>query len=784
MNSLKNNCFFIFLRFWQCILAPLFFYQSLQAEIPISSLADHGPGTLRDAILNAQNGDILLFDSNLSGTIMLQSALPNVAVDLHIVGPTNNLVSIEGSSVYSIFNIADGFPSIANLQLSNGSNASGGVLALQPDTSVTLSNILVSHSSEAFNHRIFADAGSTIYSHNLNFSNPNPTAHKHIFFNAGSSIVLDSDNTIQAQMVIDGSVSLIKKNNGSIAVYTLSAIDGSLNVDQGVLIFNGSTIDPINVNANGMLKGNCSCFYLVNGGTVRPGNSIGTITLSGDYIQTGSLVIELASGASSLLQVGGNAFLDGALVFDPQGVLFKGDTFTFLDVSGTITGSFSSVSSTTGGVNFALQYFPNSIQAVVLKNSIANGAQFTGNTQKVLSLLENASIDRNSDIASVLSAINALGSSSSMESALNQLDPDLFLSIVWSDATTLYHLNEIVASQQLSYCDGPCRRISQPTHCKPSVRQQQPEKRRWSLDSSTKKSESPKPSQADQQACCCTSVNPNRLWMSVLGERTRQHTVDDLIGFRTYSEGVIIGYDRTFNLPLTLGACGIFTHSNLVWKDNSHRGNTKINGYYGNVYGSYCWKHVILDTSLTASAYQNSIERKIDFTGIHRVAKSSPNSSSLMGHFGVTTVFPVHKLHFSPFVLFDYISIWQNSFREHGAKSLDLRVHSIRTGFIHAEAGLFLNREFCRSWGTIVPSVSLSWVYLGPTAGTHIRGELISLHETLTNSTSNHGFNAISPMVALGFTIGNNWWISANYKGEFGDRRNVQDANLNVRWQF
>jgi hypothetical protein len=86
-----------------------------------------------------------------------------------------------------------------------------------------------------------------------------------------------------------------------------------------------------------------------NGGTVSPGDGVGTLTVSNNYTQTqwGSLLIQIAgpnTGQLSVLNVLGNASLTGYL--DP--VLLNGfiptigESFTFLN-SASLTGAFSHI---------------------------------------------------------------------------------------------------------------------------------------------------------------------------------------------------------------------------------------------------------------------------------------------------------------------------------------------------------------------------------------------------------------------------------------------------------
>ena len=88
----------------------------------------------------------------------------------------------------------------------------------------------------------------------------------------------------------------------------------------------------------------------LNGGTVTPGNPVGTLIIDGDYEQTatGKLTIEatgLGDGEFDVLNVTGDATLGGTLeILFPGAYLPKaGDSFQFLQVDGTINGDFAAV---------------------------------------------------------------------------------------------------------------------------------------------------------------------------------------------------------------------------------------------------------------------------------------------------------------------------------------------------------------------------------------------------------------------------------------------------------
>src|SRR5262249_61071858 len=66
------------------------------AVFPVTSLADAGPGTLRQAILvaNATPGDDAI-TFGVTGTINLAGALPDLSTNIDIQGPGANLLTVQ-----------------------------------------------------------------------------------------------------------------------------------------------------------------------------------------------------------------------------------------------------------------------------------------------------------------------------------------------------------------------------------------------------------------------------------------------------------------------------------------------------------------------------------------------------------------------------------------------------------------------------------------------------------------------------------------------------------------
>ena len=117
------------------------------ATITVINTNDSGPGSLRQALVNANDGDTINFDPALNGqTINLTSAELVVDKNITISGPGPDLLAISRSSgTFRIFHVMPGLTvTIAGLMISNGDahfDFGGGIL--NDHATLTLTNCAV-----------------------------------------------------------------------------------------------------------------------------------------------------------------------------------------------------------------------------------------------------------------------------------------------------------------------------------------------------------------------------------------------------------------------------------------------------------------------------------------------------------------------------------------------------------------------------------------------------------------------------------------------------------------
>ena len=93
---------------------------------------------------------------------------------------------------------------------------------------------------------------------------------------------------------IGGTGGLWKNGTGTLTLTGVNTYTGNTNVEAGKLVVNGSLASAVRILKSGSFGGNASIVgNLTNLGTLAPGNSPGTVNVTGNYIEAGTLDIEV-----------------------------------------------------------------------------------------------------------------------------------------------------------------------------------------------------------------------------------------------------------------------------------------------------------------------------------------------------------------------------------------------------------------------------------------------------------------------------------------------------------
>ncbi|QYF47984.1 Autotransporter beta-domain [Candidatus Rhabdochlamydia oedothoracis] len=522
----------------------------------------------------------------------------------------------------------------------------------------------------------------------------------------------------------------------------------SVNVMRGTLQNNG-TINAGVVTNYGYIfgSGTFNISIMKNFGFVEPGNSIGTLTINGNYTQdpSGRLGIEIdVIGGSDLLEVTGMASLNGELLIKPTpGVYLEGTTYTFLTAE-SVTGQFSRTV-ISRPFDYTINYLPNQVQLFLKSPSVVVGmpdSNLTGNPKSVADCLFCNNFDfANTDLVLVANALLQLPMDEYAK-ALKSLTPAAFGSLPLVELENNFNFANtffLTGVGQRSYCYAD---IDEPTN----------------------------------------------IWFNPLGFIYSQEERQGAPGFTARTWGVAVGADRLFLDEWSLGIGFGYSHAQLDWKHQV--GHAHADSIYLGPYVKYDCENFYFDFLLLGVGNFYDVDRKIVFPGLSRKAHSDPTtwnlSEILLAGFRLEP-FHIDNFFVQPEIRLDQTNSFQGKFKEKGAQSIDLSIKGKCSSFLRSLVNIKVTKESCVAGFCLVPSVNLGWLRTTPlTRGHYTSGFRGGTFFRPDFTTSNFHQTIDQLLVGAQFLVSRQGDIqlSIGYEGVFGKRSTVNEMNINASWNF
>lgn len=445
----------------------------------------------------------------------------------------------------------------------------------------------------------------------------------------------------------------------------------------GILAANGSITctapsSGMTINAGGVLKGTGTIYSeVLNYGTVKPGNSIGTITIQGNYTQESGSTLEIEFGPTSAdkLIVQGNFTMGSntTLSLLPDvGSYSPLTSYIIVQASGGIT-PFTTVTNSTPAFSYQLHTHPMYIRLLI--NIVPFASIVSGDALLVAHCLDAVSPPDGDDLGFVIESLQVMGGLE-MEKTMLQMLPTLFNGLDLDQETILLQVRNTLSREMNLFCKNECLK----SHS-------------W------------------------------RVWSDFFRNNSSQDNVGTKAGYKGQPLGEVVGADRWIRENIFVGGSVAYAQDNLTW----HRGFGKalLQGGYSSVYaGGWLLPNLYCQGALVGALNHYVTHRSIDFTAaqdqyatFQRVARGSFFGYSLLPHLETGCSFIQNHLRTKAFAKADYAFVHRTAFQEDEADSLDLQVKSHSADLLRFELGIELLRCIPIRGVTLSPYLSFGGVF-------------------------------------------------------------------------
>jgi len=478
------------------------------------------------------------------------------------------------------------------------------------------------------------------------------------------ALTTDSASNTTLASAITGTGSLAKQGLGTLNLTGTNTYTGPTSVTAGTLAVNGSLTSNVTVGAAGTLGGNGTITGLVtNNGIIAPGNSIGTLTINGNFVQNAGTIYQVQvnpAGQSDRINTSGTATINGGMVQvqAQSGTYARNTTYTILNATGGVSGAYSSVTSNFAFLTPSLSYDANNVYLLLFQNqgAFAAGAQ-TPNQYAVGTVLDRVNATATGDLNNVLNALSVL-SSTQGPAALNAISGQPY-----ADFGTMNVNNAAMFMNALG---------------------QQMANARGTASAGQRK--------ALAQACeieSCDGTGPLSAWFSALGGLGSVLGNSNASTFTYNLGGAAAGIDYRLDPRFLVGIGTGYTHG-TQWV-NSFMGQGWSDSVSVAAYGSFTQAGFYAD-ALAGYAYSNNqLQRQILIPGLQqRTATGSTGANQFLGQIEggyKLDIYAPAAATITPFGRFQISSVTQNAFSESGAQSLSLNVAQQTTNSLRTTIG-------------------------------------------------------------------------------------------------
>ena len=548
---------------------------------------------------------------------------------------------------------------------------------------------------------------------------------------------------------ISGHGGLTKQGIGTLVLTGANTYAGPTLVNQGRLAINGSLASTVTVNDSGILGGNGRIGGLTakRGGTVAPGNSIGTLQVAGDVtFEPGSTyAVELSPTSSDQIVTGGKAVIDGATVslsLENSPTLLTagevksllGNQYNILQAAGGIDGRFGAVVPNYLFIGGSLDYSASGIQLAVERNA----ASF-------------ASVGQTPNQRAVAAAVEQLG-------AGNALYETLLLSP-----------SAAVAQQAFQQLSGEIY---------PAIGTLLINDSRYLRDAVGERLR-----EHDLFDAAAPTDNRSNAWLKVLGAWGKSDGGNDNASSNSSIGGLLAGVDGLITEDTRLGFVTGYSDSSLSMGDGTHS-SASVDSYHLGAYLGHEIDALRLSVGGAYSWHRIDVKRNLQLGDVSGKQKSKNDATTAQLFTEAAYRLDVQPLALEPFANLAYVHLNSDSFTEKGDAA------ALKGGEDNRDA--VLSTLGLRASKAIVLS-DKQQLELSGTLGWQRNLSSTQSEDHLAFASGNTAFsvqsvsldrNAAVIGARAGLAVAQDVRVSLDYNGLVGSNEKDHGVGLTLDWQF
>jgi len=450
-----------------------------------------------------------------------------------------------------------------------------------------------------------------------------------------------------------------------------TAFVGTTSLESGTLQLGGALGGSTLVANGALLTGIGRLGNVDNHGTIAPGNSIGTLTLTGDYIHRddATLLAEIEpGGGSDLLDIAGSATIEGGTVevTKAPGQYEGGTRYTLIDAAGGVTGTFGTLDQDLPFLDLLLGYDANHVYLDVQRSEadfdIVCGTG-TFNQCQVAGALDAIGHDHPipDDLKTMLTEVTSL-TLPGAQAAFDTLSGEAHGSLAG-----------ILLEGHALYGQAVSRRI------------------------------------ADRRGETGAERLQGGAWVRAYGASSDLDGDGNAHAADFEQRGLAVGFDAWGGEQWLIGASFNAMRLDADFRPGDRgEADTKNASLYASVQG----EHAYLDAVTSFAWWDNEITRAIVVGDIDRRARSEYGGHRFATHLEAGWAFDLGQdQQLTPLVSVEYAKLDQEGFREDGADDLDLIGRSQDVERTTVTAGLRWTAAFERGDWTFEPTVQARWLH-------------------------------------------------------------------------